>query len=96
MKTKEISRIVGLWVLILAAAVLVSSCAIQTYSGPLLPREKVAILKFGGAWGHLGLAKVRPTSVDGKNDQQFIWRQAGAIKLLPGHHTITFMPEDNA
>ena len=104
MKNKELTRnVVELVAVAIVTATLCTGCnaipthagptqqqiALYFYSNPDLPRDQVAVLNLGGSFSAV-FAKdaVSAVGVDGKQTLQ----PDDSIKLLPGHHTIRFIP----
>lgn len=100
MAIREMSRIVGLGLIIIVSTILLSGCSsVQSYSGSALPQDQVAVLNFFSSSSDFGfLAGVRPIAIDGKGvnlwcGSRVCWTKVTSIQVLPGHHTITFAPD---
>ena len=86
MKIKSRIQIVIIGLFFGGIALLMSAGCVsyQSYSGPALPRNQIAILKLEHAPDSL-----RVSCVDGSAANLY---QGASIKLLPGKHTILFYP----
>jgi len=84
MKLKEIARIVGLILSILAAELLIMGCShsirYNAYHGPELPADRVAIVYVG----RRGTMSLYVNKIDGSTTPY----NTGDIVLLPGDHVI--------
>jgi hypothetical protein len=86
MKIKSRMQIVAIGLSFGGFALLISAgCAsYQSYSGPALPRNQIAILKL-----ERSLDSLRVSCVDGAAADLY---PGASIQLLPGKHTVSFYP----
>ncbi len=85
MKIKSFIQIVAFGLYFSGLAILSVGClSYQTFSGPALPRNQIAVLNLENAPDSL-----RVTSVDGAVVDLY---PGVSIQLLPGKHTLSFFP----
>jgi len=86
MKIKSFTQIALISVYIIGLAVLGVGClSYQSFPGPSLPRNRIAVLKLENAPDSL-----RVTCIDGKVVDLY---PGTSIELLPGNHTLSFFPK---
>ena len=86
MKIKSFTQIVLISVCIIGLAVLGVGClSYQSFSGPSLPRNRIAVLELENAADSL-----RVTSIDGTVVDLY---PGTSIQLLPGNHALSFFPK---
>ena len=86
MKLITVTQIVAFAVYFSGLAILIVGCvSYQSFSGPPLPRNQIAVLKLENAPDSL-----RVTCIDGTVMDLY---PGASIQLLPGKHTMSFFPK---